>query len=148
MSGIISKFRRQQGIDGNTTECGTNINAGYCTKLFGVFWFLRFFEQMNKQPHKTVSVDKYTRPAMSCATELNTAAQKRKVEMGYTAVSYNSEDNTGHSKMSNWLLVLYFSFKFYICSQALRWTLKCFANIRKFFSCVRSCYGGNAIPLI
>lgn len=97
MFGIMSNFRRQQGIDGNTTELRASVNAGYCTKF--IKW--EFFACMNKLPHQIVSVDKYTGLAMFCATELNSAAQKRKVWVGYMALSYNSQDTTGHSKMRN-----------------------------------------------
>lgn len=36
------------------------------------------------------------------------------------ALSYSSEDTTGHTHMSNWLLALYFSFDFLICLQATK----------------------------
>lgn len=81
---------------------------------------------MRKLLHPIVSVDKYTWLATFCPTELNSVAQKRKIWVGYMALSHNSEDTTGHHKMNNWLLAVYFSSEFLIHSQTFRWTLKCY----------------------
>lgn len=94
MFGKTPVFRRQHGIDGDTSECSTHVNAGYCTKLMKY----TFFACMGKLPHQTISVDKYTGlPVFN----LTLAHKKRKVCVGFIALPYNSDDTTAPSKTSN-----------------------------------------------
>lgn len=56
---------------------------------------------MNKLPHQIAYVLKYTGLATFCATEHNSCTKKERHGWAYMALSYSSEDTTGHSKMSN-----------------------------------------------